>query len=238
MWWNGPPLLLDSPEVWPIMPTSLESDETNLELTKTVPLALHVLVTTSDCSSKSGVSILIDITCFRLLKVTAYVLKFVELCRRSCNVDDNRLTATDVLRAERIWTKAVQEHSFDAELQSLCGSGIITLLQKLVVDQQGIIHCKGCIDHLTVTENSKTPILMPTPHHFTDLLIHDRHNQVFHDGIWETLNLLRETHWIRCGREAVKRVLRKSEDMKEGLYQLRQLHNFPRIGSEITYYLL
>ena len=35
-------------------------------------------------------------------------------------MDDNKLTATDVLRAERIWTKAVQEDPFDAELQSLC----------------------------------------------------------------------------------------------------------------------
>ena len=50
---------------------------------------------------------------------------------------------------------------------------------------------------------------MPTRHHFTELLIMHRHNQVFHDGICETLNLIRETHWIRRGREAVKRVLRK-----------------------------
>ena len=46
-------------------------------------------------------------------------------------------------------------------------------------------------------------------HHFTKLLIMHRHNQIFHDGICETLNLIRETHWIRQGREAVKRVLRK-----------------------------
>ena len=50
---------------------------------------------------------------------------------------------------------------------------------------------------------------MPKRHHFTELLIMHRHDQVFHDGIRETLNLIRETHWIRRGREAVKRVLRK-----------------------------
>ena len=50
---------------------------------------------------------------------------------------------------------------------------------------------------------------MPTCNHFTELLIRDRHNQVFHDGIRETLNLIRETYWIRRGREAVKKVLRK-----------------------------
>ena len=80
MWWKGPPFLLDSPELWPSMPTSLESHETNLELTKTVPVALHSLVTTSDCKSKPR--ILIDLTRFssmtRLLKVTAYIMKLVE----------------------------------------------------------------------------------------------------------------------------------------------------------------
>ena len=75
----------------------------------------------------------------------------------------------------------------------------------MFLDKEGIIRCQGCIDHATAPEGSKTPILMPTRHHFTELLIMHRHNQVFHDGIRETLNLIRETHWIR----RVKRILRK-----------------------------
>ena len=49
---------------------------------------------------------------------------------------------------------------------------------------------------------------MPT-HHFTDLLIWQMHNQVFHGGIRETLNLIRGAYWIRPGRESAKRVLHK-----------------------------
>ena len=75
--------------------------------------------------------------------------------------------------------------------------------------KKGIIHCQGRFDHSTVPESSKIPILMLTRHRFTELLIMHRHNQVFHDSIHETLNLVRETHWIRRGREAVKRVLHK-----------------------------
>ena len=40
-------------------------------------------------------------------------------------------------------------------------------------------------------------------------MIQQAHNQVFHDGIRETLNLIRERYWIVRGREAVKRILRK-----------------------------
>ena len=97
-------------------------------------------------------------------------------------------------------------------MQSLRGRSVVTLLQKqlnLFLDKEGIIRYQGHIDNSTVSEGSKTPILMPTRHHFTELLIMHGHNQVFHDGIRKTLNLIRETHWIRRGREAVKRILRK-----------------------------
>ena len=111
-----------------------------------------------------------------------------------------------------MWVKSVQRSSFESELQSLRGQSVVTLLQKqlnLFLDKEGIIRCQGRIDHSTVPEGSETPILMPTCHHFTELLIMYKHNQVFYDGICETLNLILETHWIRRGREAVKRVLCK-----------------------------
>ena len=111
-----------------------------------------------------------------------------------------------------MWIKSIQRASFESELQSLHGQGVVTLLQRqlnLFLDKEGIIHRQGCIDHATAPEGSKTPILIPTRHHFTELLIMHKHNQVFHYGIRETLNLIRETHWIRRGREAVKRVLCK-----------------------------
>ena len=96
--------------------------------------------------------------------------------------------------------------------QEVAGHSVATLLQKqlnLFLNEEGVIRCQGRIDHSTVPESNKTPILMPKRHHFTELLIMHRHNQVFHDGIHKTLNLIRETHWIRRGREAVKRVLCK-----------------------------
>ena len=47
---------------------------------------------------------------------------------------------------------------------------------------------------------------MSTCYHFTDLLIMQKYNQVFHDGICETLNLIRETYCSRHGRKSVKKV--------------------------------
>ena len=85
------------------------------------------------------------------------MLKFVDYCRGQGDVRDQRLTATDIERAETMWIKSVQRSSFDSELQSFGGHSVATLLQKqlnLFLDE-GVIRCQGCIDHSTVPESSK-----------------------------------------------------------------------------------
>ena len=51
--------------------------------------------------------------------------------------------------------------------------------------------------------------MLPSRHRYTALLITEGHDHVHHNGVRETLNAIRETHWVLKGREAVKRVLRK-----------------------------
>ena len=63
------------------------------------------------------------------------------------------------------------------------------------------------MNNASLPSNSKTPILLPSHSHFTKLLILQKHFQVLHNGIAETLNAVQETHWIVRGRAAVKRVL-------------------------------
>ena len=47
----------------------------------------------------------------------------------------------------------------------------------------------------------------PSYSHFIELLILQRHLQILHNAIGESLNIIRETHWIVKGRETVKKVL-------------------------------
>ena len=242
---EGPPFLLDPPEKWPVMPTSRNTADVDQEVAKTLPRIVNTFATFANSNTEADISKVIDITRFsaliKLLRVTALVLKFVDYCKGQGDVRNQRLTATDLERAETMWIKSVQRSSFDSKLQSFGGHSVASLLQKqlnLFLDKEGVIRCQGRIDHSTVPESSKTPILMPKRHHFTELLIMHRHNQVFHDGICETLNLIRETHWIKRGREAVKRVLHKLEGMKVKLCQHHQFLSFLRIVLEITHHLL
>ena len=165
MWWKGPPFLLDPPEKWPVMPTSRNTADVDQEVSKTLPRIVNTFVTIANSSTEADISRVIDITQFsaliKLLRVTALVLKFVDYCRGKGDVRDQRLTATDIERAETMWIKSVQRSSFNSELQSFGGHSVATLLQKqlnLFLDEEGIIRCQGGIDHSTVPESNKTPI--------------------------------------------------------------------------------
>ena len=79
----------------------------------------------------------------------------------------------------------------------------------LGLDNKGLIRCHGRITHVEIPQDSKTPLLLPTHHRFTELLIQSIHSCIFHNGIRETLNAVRENYWIIRGREIVKQVIRR-----------------------------
>ena len=79
----------------------------------------------------------------------------------------------------------------------------------LYLDEDKIVRCKGRINNADTTEQSKKPALLPSRHRYTERLIRERHDHVHHNGVRETFNAIRETHWVLKGREAVKKVIRK-----------------------------
>ena len=79
----------------------------------------------------------------------------------------------------------------------------------LFCDDDGLIRCDGRIENSSQEKESKQPILLPATHYFTELLIKEQHEVVHHNGIRDTLNLIRQKYWIQRGREAVKRIVRR-----------------------------
>ena len=55
----------------------------------------------------------------------------------------------------------------------------------------------------------KNPVLLPTKHRFTKLLVMERHNAVHHNNTPETLAPVRERYWIVKDRVVVKKVIRR-----------------------------
>ena len=61
---------------------------------------------------------------------------------------------------------------------------------RLFLDQDNIICCEGRISSSTMPDTAKQPILLPSKHDFTKLVIYESHKMVHHDGIRETLNFV------------------------------------------------
>ena len=81
-WWNGPSFLCLPEDEWPQDEPTLETNESALaELVKNPPEVTHVLTTSRDHLTQINLSQIINCDRFstldRLLRVTAYVLKFV-----------------------------------------------------------------------------------------------------------------------------------------------------------------
>ena len=223
LWWNGPEFLLKPESEWPTF-TFNQVDETAMhEIVKCQPQTVHSLVNHAQLNS-CDLNKVIDLNKFssltKLLRVTAYILRFIEVLkhRRLNRIQEqskkSHLQASEIERAENLWIKTIQTHSFSEEKQFLTSnhkSTPPTLICQfgLYLDVNAIIRCKGRINNSTLSTSDKNPILLPKNHTFTELLIRHTHEKIKHSGIRDTLTTVREEYWILRGREAVKKVLRK-----------------------------
>jgi hypothetical protein len=127
---------------------------------------------------------------------------------KSIQCTSGELTANELRNAEKLWVRSVQYSCFQEEHDHLFGlntkeSQLIKQLG-LFADVEGIIRCRGRINQSSVPQSVKQPVLLPSKHRFTDLVILDHHAAVHHDGIRETLNSVGEHYWVVRGCEAVK----------------------------------
>eukprot|EP00731_Ephydatia_muelleri_P009508 Em0005g94a len=144
----------------------------------------------------------------RLLRTTAYVLKFVKAmkikARRSREVLNAELDGADLAVAELYWIQACQRVSIHNKKFEEW-----TKQFGLYLDDANLWRCKGRLSCADLPEATKHPIFLPSGHYFTTLLILDCHQRVMHGGIKETLTELRARFWVVKGRSLVRKVLRQ-----------------------------
>ena len=217
LWWNGPAFLRYNSDQWPDLVTNYEVEGANEELIKSSPAIVHSLVNTSHQGDTSPVNLeeIISVKRFstrlKLLRVTALVLKFTKLLKTKADRSEMRVTAEDMSMAEILWTKTIQLQFFPQECQALAKSKKEVTLKQLNIyqDREGVLRCKGRLGESSVPVSANDPILLPSKHSYTALLIMEHHKLIHHNGIRETLNSIRQIYWIIRGREAVKQVVRK-----------------------------
>ena len=130
----------------------------------------------------------------RLLRVTAYVLRFVNNLKKLVQHLEptvGSLTHDEINSAEMKLIKDIQY-----PMTKHANYGKVKDSLNLFEDKENIIRCHGRIQESPLPCDTKFPILLPSDHSFTRLIVLQSHNQVMHNGVRETLTQVRSKYWI------------------------------------------
>ena len=76
--------------------------------------------------------------------------------------------------------KSIQKNTFTEEYRRLLARETVIYKGQLILilNNDHTICCRGCLNQSDLPSSMKNPILLPTKHRFTELLIMERHNAV------------------------------------------------------------
>lgn len=144
-------------------------------------------------------------TLSRLVRVTAYVLRAIQLFKRSSLTNYSpELSPTELADAEKLWIISVQN--------TLPNDRCFLSWQRqfvLFLDEHNLWRCGGRLANANIPYATKHPLLLPRSHHFTALIVQDAHVRVAHDGVKETLTEVRRKYWIIKGRSLVRSLIHR-----------------------------
>ncbi|XP_065063286.1 uncharacterized protein LOC135689852 [Rhopilema esculentum] len=231
---RGPGWLSQDETFWPKRSLQQEPSEECIKEMK----ARHVMSMFINSEEHHLISTIIDCNRFssytKLLRVTAYVLRFVKICRNSVK-ETEELSAQKLEEAEQCWVEDMQSTFKEeklADLKKHLGND---------KDTKGIIRCYGRLNNSSLPIESRNPILLPKEHHVTHLIIQNCRRNVLHNGTKETLQELRSRFWVNQGRQLVKKILRdcklckKLQGLAYGSPKAGQLPDF-RVREEYAFF--
>ncbi|XP_055634337.1 uncharacterized protein LOC129774599 [Toxorhynchites rutilus septentrionalis] len=142
----------------------------------------------------------------RLVRVTAYVLRFINMCRLKSKIVEPFLTTSELGTAKDSLVKCAQSEVFSEEIKSLRKNQIVSKKSYLkllhpFLDEKGILRVGGRLKHSTQHYQTKHPSILPYKHPLSRLIAAHFHTQTLHSGPRMILASMRQQFWpIRACR--------------------------------------
>ncbi|XP_011859317.1 PREDICTED: uncharacterized protein LOC105556814, partial [Vollenhovia emeryi] len=222
LWWHGPQWLRFEADKWPCRDTCLPPS---------APLEERVIAL--QCSKPQDSWDLAErySSWPKLIRITAYLIKFVSLCRRarsghkmlSTSVSPTlppapassglSLSASHCNLAKTFWIKRIQADSFPTDINAMSNNKSLSPRSALLslnpfLDKDGIVRVGGRLNRAPVPFSVRHPILLSS-HPLVTLIVNQAHLRALHAGPQLTLSILRRDFWILRARTLVKAVIHR-----------------------------
>lgn len=230
LWLNGPEFLILQETHWPQLTvgesfyTEIDNEVKNNDV---ITCLLSVNDSVNLVDNEACISVVIDVNkhnCFdKLLRLTCWVVKFIDnlkkkkeerrLDKTKNKTSNNKrrsaeemlgglIGAEEMLGAFHLWIKYAQKFVRN-------NKKYLHWKQSLNVfeDEQNNLRCRGRLFNAPIPYNAKCPLLLSTNCHITELIVINSHEKVFHNGLRETLNHVRQNYWIPKGRSFVRKII-------------------------------
>lgn len=141
---------------------------------------------------------------WKLLRITAYCLKFIRNCRKPTR-KSQELSVKDMQEAKHALVRCVQREPFATEIKALANHRPIPAQSSLkllhpCLDQQGIIRVGGRLNLADESYTVRHPMVIPGNHAFSRLVAIAYHNLSLHSGPRMTLAQIQQEFWPLRGK--------------------------------------
>lgn len=207
-WWNGPDWLEKSMTEWPICKIKANSTSVQRELKPNVTSLVTII------QKECPINIQRFSNYLRLVRSFSYVLRFVKNCRCAAETKmTGPLTVKEQENALTMIIKFVQRDAFSQDIEHLKMKNSVHQKSKILsltpfLDENGILHVGGRLKNSSFNFSKKHPIILPSSHHFNDLLLNHEHKKWSHAATEHLLSIIRDQFWPINGRNQAKKAIR------------------------------
>ncbi|GFY26825.1 hypothetical protein TNCV_4375711 [Trichonephila clavipes] len=213
LWWQGPPWLRLETSSWPKAESSCDeaSDEVKAEQ-KSVSI-FNLFTHTSNDVIHGLFEHYSSLT--KVIRIFAYCQRFIKNCKKiasqGSSISSSHINTTSLTFSE---TKTAEE----------------TII-RWVQDEHGLVRVGGRLQNSQLPFNSKHPIILPSQHSISELLIKEQHIAHLHAGPTLLAHVLRQSHWIVGSRKLINKCIRKClkcNKFKTSTTTPQQMGNLPK----------
>ncbi|XP_058827012.1 uncharacterized protein LOC131686993 [Topomyia yanbarensis] len=204
LWWDSPRWLRLEMDDWPKQQTlSLEDMQEKRRMVTTCVASGEQTFSVWFISKFSSYT--------KLIRSTAYWLRLMTSLRSVNERGKNGfLSTTELRQAELVIVRQVQRESFSKERNAISnGNNVIRSWFNPTITDDGILRIGGRLGQSTESYQVQHPMILPSKHSLTDMVMQHYHEQLLHAGPQLLLATVRLRFWPLGGRNAARKIVHR-----------------------------